>query len=89
MPFESDTVLNCLILHALGEVGDPAMLQPLQKIAQARLTLFPGNLRKTKRALFESLHFYPQAAVRELLDIGLRSGDERIRKICRGSTSET
>jgi HEAT repeat protein len=89
MPFESDTVLNCQVLHALGEVGDPALLQPLQKIAQARLTIFPGNLRKTKRALFESLQFYPQAAARELLDIGLRSGDERIRKICRGSTSDT
>lgn len=89
MPFESDTALNCMVLHALGEVGDPAMLQPLQKIAQARLTLFPGNLRKTKRALFESLQSYPQAAVRELLEIGLRSGDELIRKICRSSPSDT
>jgi hypothetical protein len=89
MPFESDTVLNCMALHALGEVGDPAILQALQKIAQARLTLLPGNLRKTKIALFESLQSYPQAAVRELMDIGLRSGDEQIRKICRSSSSNT
>jgi hypothetical protein len=89
MPFDSDTALNCMVLYALGEVGDPAMLEPLQRIAKARLTLFPRNLRKTKRALFESLQSYPQAAARELLDIGLRSGDEQIRKICRGSTSAT
>jgi HEAT repeat protein len=89
IPFESDTVLNCMVLHALGAVSDPAILESLKKIAQARLTLFPGNLRKTKRALFESLHSYPQASARELMDIGLRSGDEQIRKICRGSTSNT
>jgi hypothetical protein len=89
MPFEVDTVLNCMVIHALGEVGDTTILQALQKIAKARLTLFPGNLRRTKIALFESLQSYPQAAVRELIDIGLRSGDEQIRKICRSSTSDT
>jgi len=87
MPFERDTVLNCMVMHALGEVGDPAVAGPLQKIARARLTLFPGNLRKTKAALFESLRAYPQAVVRELTDIGLRSGNEQIQKICRGLTA--
>jgi hypothetical protein len=83
MPFESDTALNCMVLHALGAVGDPALLEPLQKIARARLTLIPRHLRRTKIALFESLQSYPRAAVRDLADIGLRSGDEQIRNLCR------
>ena len=87
MPFERDTQLNCMVLQALGEVGDPAMLEPLQKIAGARLTLFPRNLRRTKIAFYESLQSYPHAAVREMAEIGLRSGDEQIQKLCRNLTA--
>jgi len=86
MPFERDTVLNCMVLQALGAVGDPVMLEPLQKIARARLTLFPRNLRRTKTAFYESLYSYPRAAVREIAEIGLRSGDEHIQKLCRNLT---
>ena len=86
MPFERDTQLNCMVLQALGEVGEPAMLEPLQKIASARLTLFPRNLRRTKIAFYESLQSYPHAAVREIAEIGLRSGDEQIQKLCRNLT---
>ncbi len=83
MPFRREMLLNCMVLQALGELGDPAVLPSLQKIARARLTLSPGNLKKTKIALFESLVFYPRGAIKELAAIGLRSGNEQIRQICR------
>lgn len=83
MPFERDTALNCMVLQALGELGDAAVLPSLQKIARTRFSLAPGNLRKTKIALFESLALYPKAAVKELVDMGQRSGNEQIRQACR------
>lgn len=83
MPIGRDTALNCMVLQALGELGDTAVLPSLQKIARTRLTLAPSNLKKTKIALFESLALYPKAAVKELVDIGQRSGNEQIRQACR------
>ena len=83
MPFKRDTALNCMVLQALGELGDASVLPSLQAIALARLSLTPGNLKKTKIALFESLAFYPRGAIKELAGIGLRSGNEQIRQLCR------
>lgn len=83
MLFHRDMMLNCMVLQALGELGDASVLPSLQKIARARLTLSPGNLKKTKLALYESLASYPQGvAVKDIAAIGLRSGNEQIRRLC-------
>ena len=83
MPSRRETMLNCMVLQALGELGETSVLPRLQKIAAARFTLSPGNLNKTKLALFESLALYPRGAVKELVAIGLRSGSSQIQQICR------
>ena len=50
MPFEADTVLNCMVLHALGEVGDPAMLQAAAEDRAGAPDPFPRQFAQNKNS---------------------------------------
>lgn len=80
--FEADYTVNEEIIRALGEIGDARAIPDLKKFAKASWTFYPARLARMKVALFESLGRYPRESIADLLKIGNRSGDERIRRIC-------
>jgi hypothetical protein len=52
-------------------------------MARANWSLYPRSQARMKLTLFESLGGYPRNSVAELLRIGARSSDEKIRTLCR------
>jgi hypothetical protein len=81
--FETDYGVNEELIRALGEIGDPRVVPDLEKMARAGWSLHPTSHARMKLTLFESLGRYPKESVAELLRIGERSGDGRIRTLCR------
>lgn len=81
--FENDFVVNEEIIRALGEIGDPRAIPELEKLARMSWTLYPSSLARMKVTIYESLGSYPKQSIEGLLRLGDRSGDERIRRICR------
>lgn len=81
--FETDYAVNEEIIRALGEIGDPRAIPELEKLARASWTLYPSSLAKMKVTIYESLAHYPKQSIEGLLRLGEKSGDERIRRICR------
>lgn len=79
--FEEDYTVNEEIIRALGEIGDPRAITDLERFARAR-SLYPQRRAKMQLLLFESLGRYPKASIAGLLEIGERSEDERIRRLC-------
>jgi len=81
--FESDYKVNEEIIRVLGEIGDPRALPELEKLARGCMTLYRASQDRMKRTIFETLERYPRMGIAALLRIGERSGDEKIRSICR------
>lgn len=81
--FESDYRVNEEIIKALGEIGDARALPELEKLARSGLSIHRASHDRMKLTLFESLERYPRESIADLLAIGEKSGDERIRKACR------
>ena len=81
--FETDYGVNEEIIRALGEIGDPRAVPDLEKMAKAGWSLYPNSHARTKVTLFESLGRYPKESIAELLRIGERYGDEKIKRTCR------
>jgi len=81
--FESDYKVNEEIIRVLGEIGDPRALPELEKLARGGMTLYRASQDRMKRTIFETLERYPRTGIAGLLKIGERSGDEKIRNICR------
>jgi len=80
--FETDYGENEEIIKALADIGDSRVIPELERFAKAR-TLYPQRRARMQRVLYESLGRYPKESVAGLLQIGERSPDEEIRKICR------
>ncbi len=70
----------CLI-HALGEIGDPGVLRVFQKIYNAYALLHKADLEKLKIEIFKSLHGYPFAEIKPLLQSGMQSKVREIKAI--------
>ncbi|MFZ5568789.1 MAG: HEAT repeat domain-containing protein [Thermodesulfobacteriota bacterium] len=81
--FKSDYEKNAVLIKAMGEIGNPSVLPVLKKLAGMTLSFHPKKLAGMKRLLYRSLIGYPPHAVQALLRRGLKSSDEKIRKICR------
>jgi hypothetical protein len=81
--FETDYRVNEELIKALGEIGDPRAVPDLERMARANWSLYPRSQARMKLTLFESLGGYPRKSVAELLRIGARSSDEKIRTLCR------
>lgn len=81
--FETDYIVNEELIKALGEIGNPRAIPELEKLAKASWTLYPAGLSRMKVTLYESLGRYPKESIAGLLRIGERSGDDRIKRICK------
>jgi hypothetical protein len=81
--FETDYGVNEEIIRVLGEIGDPRAIPEIEKLAKAGWTLYRKSHARMKVTLFESLGRYPKERVAELIRIGERSDDDKIRMLCR------
>jgi HEAT repeat protein len=72
--------LRIKALAALGDVGDPQVLEELSPFFRR---WFPSVDLEEQRAAFASLARYPEAARRALVERGLRFRDPEIRRTCR------
>jgi len=67
-------------LKALGELADPMALPRLERFF--RNWLLPVVALDERRTAYRSLQAYPVEARRALVERGLRSNDQEIRRIC-------
>lgn len=81
--FETDYGVNEEIIRVLGEIGDARAIHDLEKLAKAGWSLYRKSHASMKITLFESLGRYPKESVAELIKIGERSDDDKIRMLCR------
>jgi hypothetical protein len=81
--FEPDYSVNEEILRVLGEIGDPRAVPELEKLAKTGWSLYKKSHARMKVKLYESLGRYPKESIAELLRIGERSDDDKIRMLCR------
>jgi HEAT repeat protein len=81
--FETDYGVNEELIRVLGEIGDARAIHDLEKLAKAGWSLYRTSHARMKITLFESLARYPKESVAELIRIGERSDDDKIRMLCR------
>jgi HEAT repeat protein len=81
--FETDYGVNEELIRVLGEIGDARAIHDLEKLAKAGWSLYRTSHGRMKITLFESLGRYPKESVAELIRIGERSDDDKIRMLCR------
>ena len=74
--------LNEEILRTLGKIGDVRVVPLLERIASKSWSLSRRRLGIVKLLLFESLASYPTESLSGLIEIGRKSGDVRIQRIC-------
>lgn len=72
--------LRVKAIRALGELGDPAALAPLQRFFSDSLLPWPS--REERNAAWDSLSGYPATACFELVELGRRSRNRYIRDVC-------
>lgn len=72
--------LRTKAIRTLGELGDPAALPGLRRFF--RSSILPWPSREERLAAWESLSGYPADARAELIRIGERSRNPRIRDLC-------
>jgi hypothetical protein len=70
------------IIRALGRIGDARVLPHLERVAGKSWSFSPRRLRHLKLNLFESIGDYPRESLDGLVEIGKRSRDPRIQRIC-------
>lgn len=68
------------IVRALGQTGDPAALAALRDILQAKSLLFKGAVEKLKEEIYAVLKNFPPEDVRDLVEEGVKSKNEHIRR---------
>jgi HEAT repeat protein len=81
--FETDYGVNEEIIRVLGEIGDSRAIPDLEKLAKAGWSLYRKSHALMKVTLYASLGRYPKESIAELIRIGERSGDDKIRMLCR------
>ncbi|MEM7048179.1 MAG: HEAT repeat domain-containing protein [Acidobacteriota bacterium] len=78
-PMGRNRPLRIQALKSLGQIGDPAVLPRLEKFFVTGLV--PQNIEE-RRAAYQSLSGYPQAAVWPWINVGLKVRDGEIRALC-------
>jgi hypothetical protein len=81
--FETDYGVNEELIRVLGEIGDARAIPELEKLAKAGWSLYRKSHAQMKITLFESMGRYPKESISELIKIGERSDDDKIRMLCR------
>ena len=69
------------IIRALGDIGDPRAVDALERLYSAKSLLFRNAIQGLRLEIFRSLRNYPPESIRPLLERGLRSENNGIRKI--------
>jgi HEAT repeat protein len=69
------------IIRALGDIGDPRAVDTLERLYHARSLLFRNAMDGLRLEIFRSLRNYPPVSLTQLLEKGLRSENNEIRKI--------
>lgn len=67
------------VVRALGEIGDARVLDALRDILSSKSILFKGILEELKVEIYKTLGKYPYETVRDLIEDGIKSGNETIR----------
>ena len=78
--FGTRRTIRVKAIKALGELGDPASLDELQRFL--RDPILPWPAKEERLAAWESLAGYPQDSRLELVERGARSRDRQVREIC-------
>jgi HEAT repeat protein len=73
--------LKSAAIHSLGMIGNPAVLQELERFLKSRSLLRAGQLSRLKAELVQSLKHYPRQAVAPLLKSLATSGQRQLRSI--------
>jgi hypothetical protein len=81
--FGAESYYKIDVVDALGEIGDKAAVEHLLKIYNTKSLLYKGNLENLKLEIFKTLVNYPPDSVQKMLELGLASGNEKIRAISR------
>ncbi len=72
---------KALIIRALGEIGDPRAVVGLERLYSAKSLLFRNAVEGLRREIVRSLRNYPPESIQPLLESGLRSENNEIRKM--------
>ncbi|MCL5421588.1 MAG: HEAT repeat domain-containing protein [Nitrospirae bacterium] len=68
------------IVRALGQIGDPAALVALRDILSTKSLLFKGAVEKLREEIYAILKNFPPEDVRDLVEEGMKSRNEQIRR---------
>ncbi len=68
------------VVRALGQIGDPAALDALRDILSTKSLLFKGAVEKLREEVYAMLKNFPAEDVRDLVEEGLKSRNEQIRR---------
>jgi HEAT repeat protein len=72
---------KALIIRALGDIGDPRAVDGLERLYSAKSLLFRNAMEGLRLEILRSLRNYPPESIQPLLERGLRSENNEIRKI--------
>lgn len=75
-----DFYAKVLVVRALGQIGDPSALEALRKILSIKSLLFKGAVEKLREEIYATLRNYPAEEIGDLVEAGLKSKNEQIRK---------
>jgi hypothetical protein len=67
------------IVKALGDIGDPKAVDSLRRVLAKRSILFKGVSDRLKEETYKTLNSYPYESVKDMVEAGLKSKNERIR----------
>jgi HEAT repeat protein len=70
------------IIRALGDIGDPRAVDGLERLYSEKSLFFRKAMEVLRLEILRSLRNYPPESVRQLLEKGLRSEGDDMRKIC-------
>ena len=68
------------IVRALGQIGDPAALVALRDILSTKSLLFKGAVEKLREEIYAILKNFPPEDVRDLVEEGMKSRNEQIKR---------
>jgi hypothetical protein len=68
------------VVRALGQMGDPGALETLGEILLAKSFLFKGAVEKLREEIYATLKNYPIEKLTGIIESGLKSKNEQIRK---------
>ncbi|GAB4413080.1 MAG: HEAT repeat domain-containing protein [Thermodesulfovibrionales bacterium] len=68
------------VVKALGEIGDTRALSTFRDILSTKSLLFKGTLEALKVEIYRSLKNFPYEDIKDLIEAGMKSRNEQIRK---------